>query len=209
MSTRRKGASTRPRSLDQLAHEIDLLALSAREYHQSSDCSEAGYAQTFGYGESKDVVEEMLAGFDDELRAQVEAMREADPEAFYENLAGVCDLTLEGYRVIAHELFSIELGEVEEQLDGDVRDQVMALSKVQREKLRKLLNEAYLGDNDCIYLNMSGERWVMSIDEGALFDWLERRAIVPKAKSETPNVLLSETPEVRRAAFRLIMGGAA
>ncbi len=210
MSSKLKAKPRKKRpSLESMAAEIDAIAVGAREYHESEDCSEAEYCQTLGYGDGKDEVESRIKDLDEEVRAKVEAMRAADPDKFFENLPSVCDLSLEGYRCIANEIFSVHLGEVEEQLDGEIRDQVMALTPARREALRKLVSEAYLGKGDCIYLGMDSSRWVMSLDIETLDTWLKRRSIVPKAKAEAPNVLLTETPEVRRAAFRLIMGGAA
>ncbi len=209
MGTKPKAKPRKRMTLEAMASEIDAIAVGAREYRETEDCPEAEYCQTLGYGDGKDEVESRIKDLDDEVRAKVEAMRAANPAGFYENLAGVCDLTLESYRCIDNELYSVHIGEVEEQLDGEIRDQVMALSPTRREALRKLVSESYLGKSDCIYLGMESSRWVMSLDIETLDTWLKRRLIVPKAKSEVPNVLLTETAEVRRAAFRLILGGAA
>lgn len=198
----------KPVRLEALAAEIDLIALGAQEYQRTEDCGAAEFCQTLGYGDGKDEVEGKIKDLDYETRAKVEAMRTAEPATFYESLAGVCNLTLEGYRCIDNEIFSMHIGEVEEQLDGEIRDRVMALTDGKREELRKLCSEAYLGSSDCVYIGMD-ERWVMSLDIEQLDSWLKRRSIVPKAKAEIPNVLLTETPEVRRMAFRLILGGAA
>lgn len=204
-----KPRKKRAMTLTKLTAEIDAIAVGAREYRESEDCADAEYAQTFGYGDGYGEVESRIKDMDDELKAKVEAMRSVDPKRFYEHLAEVCDLRLVGLGCSNDEVFSVHLGEVEEQLDGDIREQVMALTPIKREALRKMLDEAYLGKSDCIYINMDSDRWVMEVNASDLDDWLRRNGIDPETEATPETARRLETNDDRRAVFRLIIGGAA
>lgn len=206
---------TKPRrmTLVQLAAEIDSIARNAYEYRQSEECGEAEYAETFGYGDG-DIDLDRL---DDETRELVDLMREVDKVGFRENLASICDLTLEGMHCVSNEVFSACLGEFEEQLPDDIGARVKAMTKARQEKLRKLITEACLGYTcpDCIYLGMDNDRWVMSVNTDRLTEWVDGKGAQTATQRRksircvVDNEFCLRDPGKPGASLELIVGGAA
>ncbi len=188
--------------LQSLADQIDAEAESAEEYARSEDSSHAEYAQSLGYGDG----ELELDRLEDEVKAKVDELRDIlKLDAFRRVILECSELELGDIYTRANEVFSVSIGELESQLEDSLAAKIKALSPEDREALRGMTRNGYLGRTcpDCVYVSMDYDRWVMVLNEDALD---RRLAGIRKTTAKRRPRL---NPVQMRAQFRLVMGGAA
>ena len=170
---------------------------SVEDYLNSEESSLAAYyCKTLGYGKGGidlSSLDEFCLIHVNELKRRV---KDADTRA--EILAECSQLKLLSIHTEPNEIFSICLGECEEQMPDDLVERIKRLNADDFEKLRRSV-DCYISDRhrDLGYFNKDYDRWVLILDVDQLYRKLQ----------DIPIPI--ETAEERRASFKLLQGGAA
>lgn len=156
----------RKSELDALAAQIDEIAQSTDELLETEESMHADYCQSFGYGDG----EPDLRDLTDEIAPKVKALKKATGKDFKSELASVCNLEFTGIYTRSNEVYSVIIGEYEDQLPEEIAAQARAMSDEEKEYLRCQISNACLGYScpDCIYINKDYDRWALVVDEDRL-----------------------------------------
>lgn len=148
--------------LNQLILDIESYEESARDWVLSDESPHAEFCQSFGYGEAMDDVRRALkdcVSDESEVYAIDRALR-CNDEQLKAVIEDCCALERVGIYIQHNEIFSVVVGEVEEQLPDEIIERLNVLSDEQRKAI-----ECVAGiKGDYTYINCDYDRFVMVLD---------------------------------------------
>lgn len=206
------------RKVEDLISRVNEWCKSCEEYFEDDNGAVAEYAQSFGYGENLDKMD--FSRIDSFCEPLVESLkrRVKDRKRRHKILQECCDLVFtHGHVCRDNELFSADLGEMEEQLPDELAEELKKLTSDEFEAVQRAVN-CYLPDQDdrlsCGYFNRDSDRWSMILNSDLLCRALQDipeppETPAPPKQPDPEPVKRLETHDDRRSVFRLILGGAA
>lgn len=143
-----------------------------REQALDDSSPHAEYVQSFGYGEAyiPDLINS--ADLEDTTKNALRSFfKENGTQKTLNLLEQHGDVITAGINIRSGEIYSCEVGEIEEQPDDDLRTAFLALSIEDRKEVARQVDEYLQTEGSCagnIYINLSHNRFVMVVDEDEL-----------------------------------------
>jgi hypothetical protein len=161
-----------------LIDEINKGAEWAEENAKSEESCNAEFCLSFGYGEDKPD----LSRLEPEVAAKVQRLldRVKTRKDIEWELTPVCNLECVGMFYVENEIYSVGLGEIEEQLPEELVAKLKALTDEEFKCVQKYVDTSIADCREYIYINCDYDRFVMVIDE----DRLDERLAEIDAESE-------------------------
>jgi hypothetical protein len=161
--------------LAQLIADINDEADEVEKYNtDNTDCSAADYAKSFGYGETD--TDDMIKVIDKEFNEEGDYDHIIDrlkkDNSLFDTLSPHTELIPGGMHVTHGEIFSMRVGEVEHQLDETILNQLSALTSEELAHVSKNI-DCYLS-GECIYVDCSYDRWILTLDFDSLVESIEK-----------------------------------
>lgn len=162
--------------LDLIVTSIDEFAESQNDYYTNNTDNPCAEHITWGWKESDtdDIYDRLIAAIDadfSEPKLLIALLKKSGTEDDQLVIAmDCCSPQLLGIERNNLDLYSISIGEVEEQLPDDICEQLSQLSAEEIEYIEGKVSEYMKGDY--LYLNRSYERWAMILDIEQLVDRL-------------------------------------
>jgi hypothetical protein len=158
--------------VQELIEQIDEYAERMSEYALSDESCHAEFCQSFGYGDDVPRLDDL----EPHVRELVAKLKdESTKGTFLSALGDCCELVQTGIYIQTNEVYSVGLGEIEEQLPDEISESLKTLSDEEYALVRRGVNHCYMPErarsySDCIYLNHSYDRFVLVLDEEKLAD---------------------------------------
>ena len=148
------------------------------------DCGTAEFVHSFGYGETDtdDIIKTINSDHngDGDFDHVISYLKALKPSDLFSLLADHCSLeTADIYRA-TNEIYGMNLGEIEVQLDDAIVEALAKLSPEDRETVSDGIN-AYL-QGDFVYIDLNYNRWVMVLDFESLTEAVNEIKVYPKMK---------------------------
>lgn len=170
-------------SLDEVINHVNYWVESIDQYVQSDECPHAEYVQSFGYGDADttevlDNVERLLKDsidreLVDEITTYLGSLSSRDLFHLLSDHARL-EHTPNIYSIHG-EIFGISLGEIEEELPDDLKEELKSLSPEDLQTLYSSVDVPLKGA--CGYLDYNYHRWTLILDTDSLVEAYNNKAI--------------------------------
>jgi hypothetical protein len=156
--------------LDSIVEQIDSIAKSAEEYATSAEGSYADFVGSIGYGDG-DI--DLSRIDDDRVKEFLQSMSEKEQMTWLKQNDSCLSVESVGIHIVANEIFSVIVGEIEEQLPDDLTDELEKLTLAEACYVADEVDGCYLGNTSYIHVNCDYDRVVLVLDTDAAIEAIE------------------------------------
>lgn len=175
--------------LDGIVELINEMGERAEEYDTSVDGIYGEFCSDFGYGESE--IEY------DHLDGEVIELIKSIPNKDRKRIVAECSSVIHGSMYVkANEVFSVQIGETEHEIDEEIMQKLDTLTNEEYEYVRKHVN-VYLKEkgnscSNCFYISHGCDRMILILDEDILKEKVMTKEWVKTKKTAITNYLEKE-----------------